>query len=451
MSDQLVQSPRAVELEPWINMDVDCVVTAPGASPPNVAKSPDEWKHIADSTQRKKVQNRNAQRIYRHKLKRRIAELERINSRLVSRQSTCSPRLQASMPSLTPPRARRASSLSSCDFEKTSYYNNDHALTSIPPLLPTAPPSLFIAPTTDDRGFSPQPTWPGDAITGFDHLTDMNSILNHTPIHSESSIPFFSLDFPCDQSSTCSLDQLSSLASTSYSSSPAYSSPASSYCSSYSAAAAATTTSMPLNDGRTTLHLAVEQGRLPVISMLLAQHADLYAQDFCGATALHIAAARGSAAATSLLLDAAANTDDNSDDSNPQSLKMNVASQRDMGGATPLHLAAAGGHEGAVAALLGFRRATSPSSPGSNVGDMNTSPPFSDANAVDHSRQTPLHLAAAAGNEAVVQMLLDAGADMRTKAANGYTALHVAGCAGHERIVELLLRRGAEVDCRIEV
>lgn len=304
----------------------------------------------------------------------------------------------------------------------------------------------------------------------------MQSLLNPAPIHPDSAIPYFSLDFPVDQSSTCTLDPLASLplssnSSSSYSPSPPYSA-------SNSAAAGAAAATNSLNNGWTTLHLAVEQDRLPVVSMLLAQRADVFAQDFCGATPLHIAAAHGNAAATSLLLEAAGKND-NADEASAQAIKSGVAALRDLSGATPLHLAAAGGHEAAVAALLGLQRATqklwssssttssslstgspSPSSlsafPGedaqpSTAADRKPSPPLSNPNAVDTSGQTPLHLAALAGCEPIVQMLLDAGADIRFKAANGWTALHLAGCAGHERIVALLLRHGAEVDCRVEV
>jgi hypothetical protein len=62
MSDLLYYTPQAIDLDHWLDLDIDCVPAAARAD--NAAKSPDDWKHIAESSQRKKVQNRNAQKTY---------------------------------------------------------------------------------------------------------------------------------------------------------------------------------------------------------------------------------------------------------------------------------------------------------------------------------------------------------------------------------------------------
>jgi ankyrin repeat protein len=57
---------------------------------------------------------------------------------------------------------------------------------------------------------------------------------------------------------------------------------------------------------------------------------------------------------------------------------------------------------------------------------------------------TALHGAAGSGNEAVVQLLLQAGAAVNAKAVNGWTALHGAVLSGNEAAVQLLLQAGAK-------
>ncbi len=68
-----------------------------------------------------------------------------------------------------------------------------------------------------------------------------------------------------------------------------------------------------------------------------------------------------------------------------------------------------------------------------------------DANAVDGDGYTALHRASASGSAAIAAILLDAGADVSTRAAAGETPLHVAAS---KEVASMLLARGADVNAR---
>jgi ankyrin repeat protein len=52
------------------------------------------------------------------------------------------------------------------------------------------------------------------------------------------------------------------------------------------------------------------------------------------------------------------------------------------------------------------------------------------------------------GHEAVVELLLNKGADVEAKAGDEGTALHIVAKHGHKAVVQLLLDRGANVEAK---
>ncbi len=64
----------------------------------------------------------------------------------------------------------------------------------------------------------------------------------------------------------------------------------------------------------------------------------------------------------------------------------------------------------------------------------------------DRHGYTPLLKAAKDGNEDVVKLLLNRGAQIEASAKDGMTALHWASYNGHDVTVKLLLDRGAQIE-----
>lgn len=69
-------------------------------------------------------------------------------------------------------------------------------------------------------------------------------------------------------------------------------------------------------------------------------------------------------------------------------------------------------------------------------------------NKKDARGKSALHWAFSGGNEAVVRLLLDRGADVKATDDNGKTVLHWAALRGNEAMVQLLVDLGADVKAK---
>ena len=64
----------------------------------------------------------------------------------------------------------------------------------------------------------------------------------------------------------------------------------------------------------------------------------------------------------------------------------------------------------------------------------------------DGDEATALHIAVFDGNQAVAELLINAGADVNAHTRAGYTPLHLAALEGHDALTKLLLDHAAEID-----
>ncbi|CAG0883067.1 unnamed protein product [Cyprideis torosa] len=213
----------------------------------------------------------------------------------------------------------------------------------------------------------------------------------------------------------------------------------------------------------TPLHLAMDCGYLDVMELLLKQGAKVNTLDPQGQTLLHRAAKEGKVAVCKLLLQYGA-------DPKHASLQ----------GVTPLQVAS----EAVQKVLLGgdsdrvapptLATPSVPSRPHAPPPALPSSAPLgSEAQLLEAAKQgdlilvrrivgacpqlvncrdmegrhsTPLHFAAGYNRVAVVEFLLQHGADVASKDRGGLVALHNACSYGHYEVCELLVRHGAAVN-----
>eukprot|EP00752_Nemacystus_decipiens_P012349 g10947.t1 len=159
---------------------------------------------------------------------------------------------------------------------------------------------------------------------------------------------------------------------------------------------------------RSALHYALEGGHLQLAEIVLLAGADPSAQDACGDTPLHLAAAHDNTAFVGTLLRRGASV-------SATNSKCQI----------PLHVAAEHDHIAVAEALL--KAGSEP-----NRFTINSVSP----------------LVSACRSLAMTRLLLKHGAGVEVVDMKGYTALHRAGEFGEEAVVEALLEAGADINAQ---
>uniref|UniRef100_A0A182P459 ANK_REP_REGION domain-containing protein n=1 Tax=Anopheles epiroticus TaxID=199890 RepID=A0A182P459_9DIPT len=205
------------------------------------------------------------------------------------------------------------------------------------------------------------------------------------------------------------------------------------YCSSAQDIAAAASVAMVApeliesadEDGFTPLHLAVIQGNLQLVNLLLANGADVNALDNEGHSVVHWATVCGEVEALRAVLGAGADV-----------------STPDINGGSPLHYAAqmcGANYEGKTA------RASAKLA----LEILNTllNHPDTSVEVEDKDGRQPLLWAASAGSAKAVLALIKAGAHVESADKDGLTALHCAASRGHTECIDTLINLcGAHTD-----
>lgn len=164
-----------------------------------------------------------------------------------------------------------------------------------------------------------------------------------------------------------------------------------------------TDVNQPGPDGNFPLHVAVSQGRVTIARELIKHGAKLDVRDRLGRTPLHVALASGKVPAAALLVDQGADDD-------PQGLLFDLVQTQALDRDT-------------LAFLIG--RGV-------------------DIDAPDPTGQPPLLTAVRAGDLRLAKRLIGAGANVNLTNASGATALEIAEAQGDEAMLNLLQQYGAE-------
>ena len=162
------------------------------------------------------------------------------------------------------------------------------------------------------------------------------------------------------------------------------------------------------NKGYTALHCAVLEGHHDVVEVLIDAGADIDARTSEGRAPLHYACEDGKLAIVKVLLKAGADV-----------------CATDNEGTTCLMLASICGHTETVRYLVGL--------------------PDVEVNHGENDCFTALHFAVQEGHRDVVEVLIDAGADIDARTSEASTPLHYACGDGKLAIVKVLVRAGADL------
>ncbi|KAH7120600.1 ankyrin repeat-containing domain protein [Dactylonectria macrodidyma] len=194
------------------------------------------------------------------------------------------------------------------------------------------------------------------------------------------------------------------------------------------------------NDGRTALSLTAERGHDAVVRLLLGRGVDINSKSSSGRTALSWAAEYGKAEVVKLLLEQGAEIDCKDDD-----------------GRTPLSWAARCGEDAAIAlmfdSLLETQRKTDAASAAwsGNQAVINVLlERGAEIDSIDKYGKTPLSWAAANDHGAITGQLLDNGANIESKSNEGWTPLVWAVKYGRSAVVQLLVDNGADLESQDE-
>ncbi|XP_016841663.1 serine/threonine-protein phosphatase 6 regulatory ankyrin repeat subunit A-like [Nasonia vitripennis] len=201
-------------------------------------------------------------------------------------------------------------------------------------------------------------------------------------------------------------------------------------------------------EGRTVLHLAVMKGRGELIEMLLKRGADLRARDYRGKTALHFAVTNDRVGMIEMLLEKGADIEaaddkgvtpvldaavrENADVLIPLLMKhgANIL-VKDADGENVLHRLSRAPVEHTVLARFLIEKAV-----------------FSLEDRDSHYHRQPIHTAAMAGNNELVKLYIEHGANVNARMKYGYFPLYLAAVNGKPAVLRTLLDRGADIHQR---
>lgn len=161
------------------------------------------------------------------------------------------------------------------------------------------------------------------------------------------------------------------------------------------------------------LNFAVENGNAEIVEALLNHGTDVNCRADSGLTPIIACASIGNLRIAEILLG---------------SWSADTNLRLETNGMAPVHFACEFGHLDVLRYLH-------------EVGDVNL-------NARDSYKSTPLHIATENGHSAIVQLLLEFGADVNAKDISGKTALHLAAHYSSFEIVKILLENGADTHAR---